>query len=148
VSAVFVSHFGGVATKDVPMLLRLLLVCAALCGVASSAVAQLTADDVRQVITQAASRARQIAPGSVIAVTDREGYVLGVWSVGGGEPTVLETSVAVGKAGTAAFLSSNDHAFTTRTAASSSSSISRPVCAIARRAPLVGVGSRICRSRT
>ncbi len=122
------------------MLLRMLSVCAAACGVASSAVAQLTADDVRQVITQAASRARQISPGSVIAVTDREGYVLGVWSVSGGEPGALETSVAVGKAGTAAYLSSNDHAFTTRTAGFIIQQHFPPGVRNRPPGPLVGVG--------
>ena len=52
---------------------------------ASSAFAQLTAVDVRQIITQAATRATEISPNSVIAVTDREGNVLGVWIVRGGE---------------------------------------------------------------
>ena len=122
------------------MLLRLLSAAAVLCGAASSAVAQLTADDVRQVITQAASRARQIAPGSVIAVTDREGYVLGVWSVAGGEPGALETSVAVGKAGTAAFLSSNANAFTTRTAGFIIQQHFPPGIRNRPPGPLVGVG--------
>src|SRR4051812_26848654 len=78
--------------------------------------AQLTADDVQRVIHQAARRANKIAPNSVIAVSNREGYVLGVWVVRGGEPTALEVATSVGKAGTAAFLSSNANAFTTRTA--------------------------------
>lgn len=84
---------------------------AALC-----AQAQLTASDVQRVINQAAKRANKIAPSSVIAVTNREGYVLGVWIVRGGEPSDLEVATAVGKAGTAAFLSSNSNAFSTRTA--------------------------------
>ena len=49
--------------------------------------AQLTAADVQTVINQAVTRALQISPNSVIAVTDREGNVLGVWNVRGGEPT-------------------------------------------------------------
>ena len=50
-------------------------------------------------INQAATRAAQISPNSVIAVTDREGYVLGVWSVRGGEPTAAEIATCVSKAG-------------------------------------------------
>jgi len=46
---------------------------------ALSASAQLTLADVEQVIARATTRAIQILLNSVIAVTDREGYVLGVW---------------------------------------------------------------------
>jgi uncharacterized protein GlcG (DUF336 family) len=84
--------------------------------IASPASAQLTALDVQTIINRAVSRAVQISPSSVIAVTDREGYVLGVWNVVGGEPTPTQTANAVSKAGTAAFLSSNQNAFTSRTA--------------------------------
>jgi uncharacterized protein GlcG (DUF336 family) len=78
--------------------------------------AQLTATDVDTIIRRAAARAAQISPNSVIAVTDREGYVLGVWVVRGGNATQDEIATAVSKAGTAAFLSSNQNAFTSRTA--------------------------------
>ena len=78
--------------------------------------AQLTAADVQAIINQAVTRAVQISPNSVIAVTDREGDVLGIWNVRGGEPTQDEISSCVSKAGTAAYLSSNQNAFTTRTA--------------------------------
>ena len=82
--------------------------------------AQLTLADVQQVIAQAASRAQSISPSSVIAVTDREGYVLGVWSVNGAtNMTAAFTDLvanAITRAGTAAYLSSDQHAFTTRTA--------------------------------
>lgn len=122
------------------MLSRLICVATALCAAASSAVAQLTADDVRQIITQAASRAEQIAPNSVIAVTDREGYVLGVWMVRGGEPGPFELSAAVGRAGTAAYLSSNDHAFTTRTAGFIIQQHFPPGVRNRPPGPLVGVG--------
>ena len=85
-----------------------------------SASAQLTLADVQQVIAQAATRANQISTNSVIAVTDREGYVLGVWSVNGTTPATSDftnlVANAIAKAGTAAFLSSDQHAFTTRTA--------------------------------
>ncbi|MGZ8938214.1 MAG: GlcG/HbpS family heme-binding protein [Limisphaerales bacterium] len=77
--------------------------------------AAMTATEVQQVIAQAASVASTLSPGSVIAVTDREGFVLGVWSI---LPNPPEDTVAnaIAKAGTAAYLSSDQHAFTTRTA--------------------------------
>lgn len=117
-----------------------LLIWAATCAVASSAAAQLTADDVRKVITQAASRAERIAPNSVIAVTDREGYVLGVWMVRGGEPGPFELSAAVGRAGTAAYLSSNANAFTSRTAGYIIQQHFPPGVRNRPPGPLVGVG--------
>jgi uncharacterized protein GlcG (DUF336 family) len=85
-----------------------------------SAWSQMTVADVSLVIQQAATRAQQISPDSVIAVVDREGYVLGVWATGAvpTNATVLGAKVAaaVSKAGTAAFLSSDQEAFTSRTA--------------------------------
>ena len=82
--------------------------------------AQLALADVQQIIAQAATRANQISTNSVIAVTDREGYVLGVWSVNGTTPASAAftnlVANAIAKAGTAAFLSSDQNAFTTRTA--------------------------------
>src|ERR1051325_5338903 len=88
----------------------------ALFGSCFSAGAQLTPADVQRVINQAVTRATQISPNSVIAVTDREGFVLAVWVVRGGAATQAEIATAVSKAGTAAFLSSNQNAFTSRTA--------------------------------
>src|SRR6266446_8322001 len=81
-----------------------------------SAFAQLTAVDVQTIIDHAVTRAVEVSPNSVIAVTDREGYVLGIWNVAGGEPTPTQIASAVSKAGTAAFLSSNQNAFSSRTA--------------------------------
>src|SRR5689334_14096904 len=78
--------------------------------------AQLTLDDVTVVIGQATTRAVQISPNSVIAVTDREGDVLGVWSVNGQQPSGIQIASCVSKAGTASYLSSNQNAFTSRTA--------------------------------
>lgn len=77
---------------------------------------QLTLEDVQRVFAQAISRAVKKAPGAVIAVTDREGFVLGVWSVNGTDPSDLKIGAAVAEAGTAAFLSSDQNAFTSRTA--------------------------------
>lgn len=118
---------------------RLALLLAALCW-ASSAGAQLTANDVQKIITQAASRAQQISPNGVIAVTDREGFVLGVWNVRGGEPTVPEIATCVSKAGTAAFLSSDQNAFTSRTAGFIIQQHFPPGVFNTPTGPLVGVG--------
>ena len=120
--------------------MRLLACLGVLLLISSSAFAQLTASDVQRVINQAATRASVIAPNSVIAVTDREGYVLGVWVVRGGEPTALEVAVAVGKAGTAAFLSSNANAFSSRTAGFIIQQHFPPGIRNTAPGPLVGVG--------
>jgi uncharacterized protein GlcG (DUF336 family) len=111
-----------------------------LLGAADNAVAQLTAADVQQVINQAVTRAVSISGNSVIAVTDREGYVLGVWNVGGGDPSKEQIATAVSKAGTAAFLSSNQNAFTSRTAGFIIQQHFPPGVRNAAPGPLVGVG--------
>jgi uncharacterized protein GlcG (DUF336 family) len=102
--------------------------------------AQLTASDVDLIIKQAATRASEISPASVIAVTDREGFVLGIWNVGGGEPTPEQIATAVSKAGTAAYLSSDQNAFTTRTAAFIIQQHFPPGVSNVPTGPLVGVG--------
>ena len=104
------------------------------------AAAQLTAADVQLIINQAVTRAVQISPNSVIAVTDREGNVLGVWNVRGGEPDVLEISSCVSKAGTASYLSSNQNAFTSRTAGFIIQQHFPPGVRNTSPGPLVGVG--------
>src|SRR5438105_2116698 len=83
------------------MKLRALLILSAAHLLASSALAQLTAADVTKIINQAVTRAVKVSPDSVIAVTDREGYVLGVWVVPGGVATPGALATAVSKAGTA-----------------------------------------------
>lgn len=88
---------------------------------ARPAAAQLTLADVQTVIAQAVTRATALAAplktNAVIAVTDREGWVLGVWALNtnatAADPLVAE---AIAKAGTAAFLSSDNNAFSSRTA--------------------------------
>ena len=98
------------------MLRRLFQLLGALAALgAASAHAQMTSAEVARVITQAVSRAQQITPNAVIAVVDREGFILGVWSVNGA-PDANDVLDAITKAGTAAFLSSDQHAFTSRTA--------------------------------
>ena len=100
--------------KSAPLIFALLLS-------ALTARAQLSLADVNLILAQAVARASVVSTNSVIAVTDREGFVLGVWSVRGTTPTTNTFTNLVGlaicKAGTGAFLSSHQNAFTTRTAA-------------------------------
>jgi uncharacterized protein GlcG (DUF336 family) len=77
----------------------------------------MSVSDVRTVLAQATREALIVSPDRLIAVVDREGFVLAVWDVNGGaQPSALDVARAVSTAGAAAFLSSNEHAFTTRTA--------------------------------
>jgi uncharacterized protein GlcG (DUF336 family) len=78
--------------------------------------AQLTATDVTNILARAVTRAHAISSNSVVAVMDREGWVLGVWSVNGLSPTADTVGNAISKAGTAAFLSSKQNAFSSRSA--------------------------------
>src|SRR5438876_3837635 len=100
----------------------------------------LTIADVQTIINHAVTRAARISPNSVIAVTDREGYVLGVWVVRGGAATPGEIATAVSKAGTAAYLSSNQNAFTSRTAGFIIQQHFPPGVSNTAPGPLVGVG--------
>ncbi len=109
-------------------------------GLAQGARAQLTAADVQRIINQAVTRAVAISPNSVIAVTDREGFVLGIWNVRGGEPNMFQVATAVSKAGTAAYLSSNQDAFTSRTAGFIVQQHFPPGVRNTSPGPLVGVG--------
>ncbi len=107
--------------------------------------AQLTLADVRTMVAQAVTRAAAL-PGSplatnaVIAVTDREGWVLGVWAVNPAT-TSANTNVAnaIAKAGTAAFLSSDNNAFSSRTAGFIVQQHYPPGIANTPPGPLVGV---------
>ena len=101
---------------------------------------QLTARDVTTIIKQAVTRALKISPNSVIAVTDREGDVLGVWVMRGGVAGDDEVATAVSKAGTASYLSSNANAFTSRTAGFIIQQHFPPGVDNAEPGPLVGVG--------
>src|SRR3954468_17872692 len=130
------------ASGSIPMYLRRSLTAAiAFCCAATAAHAQtLTAADVQLIISQCVARAAQISPNSVIAVVDREGDVLGVWVMRGGEPTPEEVATAVSKAGTAAYLSSNQNAFTSRTAGFIIQQHFPPGVRNTSPGPLVGVG--------
>ena len=91
---------------------------------------QLTKDDVGTIIASAATEAARIDPRAIIAVTDRDGFVLAVWDMAGRIPNPVPAfsfdrrnvviyglfAGAITRAGTAAFLSSNQEAFTSRTA--------------------------------
>ena len=100
--------------------LSITLCVSALLALTPRASAQLTVANVTAVLAQSISRAALVSPNAVIAVVDREGYVLGVWSVNGTTPATVDftnqVAHAIAKAGTAAFLSSHEHAFTSRTA--------------------------------
>lgn len=93
--------------------------------------AQLSQDDVARIVAQAVTEAARRHPRAIIAVTDREGFVLAVWDVQGRVPQPLPAfdimspasirlygllAGAITRAGAAAFLSSNEQAFTSRTA--------------------------------
>jgi uncharacterized protein GlcG (DUF336 family) len=119
---------------------RAALVCLAVVFSATSVFAQLTASDVQIIISHAVARAVRISRNSVIAVTDREGFVLAVWVVRGGAAGVDEVATAVSKAGTAAFLSSNENAFTSRTAGFIIQQHFPPGVNNTSTGPLVGVG--------
>jgi uncharacterized protein GlcG (DUF336 family) len=122
------------------MKLRVLVLFVVASFLSPTAFGQLTAADVQTIINHAVTRAVAVSPRSVIAVTDREGYVLGVWNVAGGEPTSTQIVSAVSKAGTAAFLSSNQNAFTSRTAGFIIQQHFPPGVQNTAPGPLVGVG--------
>jgi uncharacterized protein GlcG (DUF336 family) len=84
-------------------------------GRAFAAAPTLTLADVNTVLAQAAKAASIYSPNSVIAVSDREGYILAVYGVSG-PPSGFPVINAIDKAATAAYLSSNGEAFTSRTA--------------------------------
>ncbi len=100
--------------------------------------------DVRQVLAQAVQEAQAISPvdNRLIAVTDREGHVLAVWDVNGAvapNPTPSRVADVVSKAGAAGFLSSDEHAFTSRTAAFIVQNHFPPAVENRPNGPLVGV---------
>lgn len=146
----------------VSFLLSCVLVFALLGAPLARAKDRLTAEDVEQILAQAATRARQLKQRSIIAVTDREGFLLGLWDVEDRLPARLPTIIfprlrnveasipalktyalaggAVTRASTAAFLSSNDNAFTTRTAGFIIQQHFPPGVRNSPPGPLVGVG--------
>jgi uncharacterized protein GlcG (DUF336 family) len=117
---------------------------------------QLTQEEVEQIFAQATTRAAQLQQGAVIAVVDREGFLLGLWDVGGNLPRTLVpfsfalpdnvlkqygiAGGAITRAMTAAFLSSNQNAFTSRTAGFIIQQHFPPGIRNTGTGPLVGVG--------
>lgn len=99
---------------------RLFVLAAALTGAAADsfgASTDLAVSDQAAIFAQAAGAALQLSPGSVIALVDRDGRELLVRNADGTQNfTEAQEAVAVSKAGTAVFLSSNGEALTTRTA--------------------------------
>ena len=127
--------------KGVRARLILLYAAASLAGANAWGQAQLTKSDVEQIIAQAATRAAAVDVNSIIAVVDREGYVLGVWDVAGDpNPNGQIAAAAISRAGTAAFLSSNQNAFTSRTAGYIIQQHFPPFVRETPPGPLVGVG--------
>jgi uncharacterized protein GlcG (DUF336 family) len=108
-----------------PFRLAVALLAVSLSARAVAATPQLTLEDVQTIFAQSVSRAVNLSPNAVIAVVDREGFVLGVWDVagrlgGGDDPLVSGQFSVVGgavrEAGSASYLSSDQNAFTSRTA--------------------------------
>src|SRR4051812_28612541 len=109
--------------------------CSSACDAAAN---RLTAADVQHLVAQAAAEAQARKTGAVIAVVDRVGNVLGVFTLGtppatvdivsgllppgtmagldGLTGTVPATLAAIAKAVTGAYLSSQGNAFSSRTA--------------------------------
>lgn len=104
---------------SVPTSIRVMAL--ALLGVSCQAVVLgapiLTRSDLETVFGQAADRAREVSIDAVIAVVDRDGRAVLVRRASGDiNVSASERAIAVSKAGTAVFLSSNAHAFSSRTA--------------------------------
>lgn len=100
-----------------------------------------TAADLDRIQQQASDRAMERFPKSVIAIVDREGRVLVLRRADGtGSITASQRAIAVSKAGTAVFLSSNEQAFTPRTASFIIQQHFPPGVTNRPPGPLVGVG--------
>lgn len=100
-----------------------------------------SAADLDRIQQQAADRAMERFPRSVIAIVDRDGRVLVLRRANGtGSILANERAIAVAKAGTAVFLSSNEHAFTPRTASFIIQDNFPPGIRNKPPGPLVGVG--------
>jgi len=121
-------------TCEVAFVLFSALTCVA------SAAQSLSGPDVILILDQGAAYASKYSSQSVLAVVDREGFVLGVRNVGATAPAQGVIASAVSRAGTAAFLSSNENAFTSRTAGYIIQQHFPPGIRNSPPGPLVGVG--------
>ena len=115
---------------------------------------QLSKEDVETIIASASTEAARIDPRAIIAITDRDGFVLAVWDMAGRIPNPVPAfsfdrrnvviygllASAITRAGTAAFLSSNQEAFTSRTAGFIIQQHFPPGVRNTGNGPLVGVG--------
>ncbi len=139
----------------IAMLRRVLLLAAALLApVVTQGAERLEGSDVQLIVAQAATRAHQFRQNAIIAVTDREGFVLALWDVGHNLPAQLPpfaltwpvlkvyslAGAAITRASTAAFLSSDQNAFTSRTAGYIIQQHFPPGIRNTPNGPLVGVG--------
>lgn len=114
--------------------------------------ATLTRGEVESLIAHAVELAQRNAQRVVVAVSDREGNVLGLFRmtgapldstrvrVSGVDVVITNVDIAIRKARTAAFLSSNGHAFSTLTASFITRPHFPPGVANAPAGPLFGVG--------
>ncbi|HEX9655145.1 MAG TPA: heme-binding protein [bacterium] len=100
----------------------------------------LTSDDVQRLLTQAVDQAQRLNQQVVVAVTDRVGNILAIYSMTNTQGSTWDVNVgAVPKARTAAYLSSNQHGFTTLTACFITRSHFPPGIANTPGGPLYGV---------
>lgn len=100
----------------------------------------LTPDEVLTLVTQAVEQAQRQNQKIIVAVTDRPGNILAVYSMNGTRGSVWDVNVgAVAKARTAVYLSSNQHAFTSLTACFITRSHFPPGAANTPGGPLYGV---------
>ncbi|MBS0664352.1 MAG: heme-binding protein [Verrucomicrobia bacterium] len=103
--------------------------------------AALAPADLVTIFTHAADRAAEVSPNAVIAIVDRDARVLLVRRANGSAAVSAgERAIAVSKAGTAVFLSSNGEAFTSRTAGFIIQQNFPPGVLNRPPGPLVGVG--------
>jgi uncharacterized protein GlcG (DUF336 family) len=102
-----------------------------------SPTAGLSTSDVQTVVAQGVETAKKAGIAVTLAVSDREGNLLGSYSMAGSGGDPVE---ALTKARTGAFLSSNEHGFTTLTACFITRPHFPPGVANTPAGPLFGVG--------
>jgi uncharacterized protein GlcG (DUF336 family) len=118
----------------------------------STATARLTVEEVQVLIAHAVEQAQRVNQKVIVAVSDREGNILGAFRMtgarldssdlnfNGGTVKVTTLDTTIRKARTAAFLSSNQHAFSTATACFITRSHFPPGISNTPAGPLFGVG--------
>jgi uncharacterized protein GlcG (DUF336 family) len=118
----------------------------------STATAPLTEAEVQTIIAHAVEQAQRVNQRVIVAISDREGNILGVFRMTGarldtaglpfrgGTAQITTVDTAIRKARTAAFLSSNQHAFSTVTACFITRPHFPPGISNTPAGPLFGVG--------